>query len=314
MLAIIGSVPLPASVLEIAERQHGLALVDAVRLAGITREALRHAVRHGDAEQVTARVLRLPGTPRTGHQRVLAAVLDASPGAFACGPTAASLWGIRGYPLGPVHVTRGRGVSGRRTHLAVLHEVKRILPRHVTVLDAIPVVRPERLALELCASEHRPRAARAVDDMWRRRLLSGRSLRRLVEDASVQGRPGIQALRAVLDERGDDYVPTASNLESRFAAILARAGLPEMRRQVDSGGDSWVGRVDFRDAWLPLIVEIQSERYHSALTDKQADEARLAALRDAGFEVVEITENQVWHHPDKVVRLVEDARRACGLR
>ena len=122
---------------------------------------------------------------------------------------------------------------------------------------------------------------------------------------------GLQALRALLDERGDDYVPPASNIESRLAAVIARAGLPEMRRQVDSGGEAWVGRVDFRDARLPLIVEIQSERYHTALTDKQADEVRLAALRDAGFEVVEVTENQVWHRPDEVVRLIGDARRAC---
>jgi very-short-patch-repair endonuclease len=307
-------VPLPVTVLELAERQHGLALVDAARAAGVTREALRHAVRRGDAEQLTPRVLRLPGTPRSGCQKVLAAVLDASPGAFACGHTAASLWGVRGYPMLPVHVTRARGVSGRRTRLAVLHEVKCLLSPHVTVLDGIPIVRPERLTLELCASEHPLRAARAIDDMWRRRLLSGRSLRHFVEDASVQGRPGLQVLRALLDERGDDYVPSASNLESRFAAILARSGLPAMRRQVDSGGDVWVGRVDFRDAWLPLIAEIQSERYHTALTDTQADEVRSAALREAGFEVIEITEHQVWHRPDEVVRLIEDARRACQLR
>jgi very-short-patch-repair endonuclease len=306
--------PLPATLLAIAERQHGLVLVDAVRVAGVTREALRHALRRGDAEQVTQRVLRLPGTPRTGYQRVLTAVLDTSPGAFACGHTAASLWGIRGYPTRPVHVTRARGVSGRRTRLAVLHEVKRLLPRHVTVLDAIPIVRPERLALELCASDHPQRAGRAIDDMWRRRLLSGRSLRHFINDASIQGRPGLRVLRALIHERGDDYTPSASNLESRFAAIVARWGLPEMRRQLDSGGDVWVGRVDFRDQRLPLIVEIQSERYHTALTDTQADEARSAALRDAGFEVVEITENQVWHRPDDVVRLIEDARRTCRLR
>lgn len=305
---------MPVTVLELAERQHGLVLVNAARAAGATREALRHAVRRGDAEQVTPRVLRLPGTPRTGNQRILAAVLDASPGAFACGQTAARMWGIRGYAMLPVHVTRARGVTGRRTRLAVLHEVKCLLPRHVTVLDAIPIVRPERLALELCASEYAMRSARAIDDMWRRRLLSGRSLRHLVVDASVQGRPGLQVLRALLDERGDDYVPTASNLESRFAAILARSGLPEMRRQVDSGADLWVGRVDFRDPRLPLIVEIQSERYHTALTDTRADEVRSAALRDAGFEVIEITEHQVWHRPDEVVRLIEDARRACQRR
>ncbi|MGH9215654.1 MAG: hypothetical protein ACRDZS_05310 [Acidimicrobiales bacterium] len=133
----------------------------------------------------------------------------------------------------PATVIEAAGVSGRRTQLAVLHEVKCLLPCHVTVLDAIPIVRPERLALELCACEHPLRAGRAVDDMWRRRLWSGRSLRRFIQEASVQGRPGLQALRA--------------------------------------------------------------------------------ALRDAGFEVVEITEDQVWHRPDEVVRVIEKARRTCGL-
>lgn len=311
---MIGSVPLPATVVAIAEHQHGLALVDVARAAGVSREALRHAVRRGDAELLTPRVLRLPGTPRTRYQRILAAILDASPGAFACGHTAAGLWGIRGYSMLPIHITRARGVSGRRTRLAVLHEVKCLLTRHVTVLKAIPIVRPERLALELCATEHPQRAGRALDDLWRRRLLSGRSLRRFIADASVQGRPGLRVLRALVDERGDDYVPPASNLERRFAAIVAGSGLPEMRRQVDSGGDSWVGRVDFRDELLPLIVEIQSERYHTALTDARDDELRSAALRDAGFEVVEISEEQVWHRPDEVVRLVEAARRACRWR
>jgi very-short-patch-repair endonuclease len=147
--------------------------------------------------------------------------------------------------------------------------------------------------------------------MWRRRLLSGRSLRGFVGDASAQGRPGLQVLRALLDERGDDDAPCVSNLDSRLAAVIACSGLPEMRRQVDSGGDVWVGRVDFRDERLPLIVEIQSERYRTALTDIRVDEVRLAALRDAGFTVVEITEDQVWHHPDEVVRLIGEARRAC---
>jgi very-short-patch-repair endonuclease len=104
-------------------------------------------------------------------------------------------------------------------------------------------------------------------------------------------------------------VPPASNLERRFAAIVAQAGLPEMRRQVDSGDDDrWVGRVDFRDAHLPLVVEVQSETFHSALTDKVHDEIRSSALRAAGFEVVEVTEEQVWHRPHEVVRAVRAAR------
>jgi very-short-patch-repair endonuclease len=145
-------------------------------------------------------------------------------------------------------------------------------------------------------------------------LLSGRSLRRLLEETSVQGRRGLTVLRGLVDERGDEYVPPASNLEHRFESVLREAGLPAMRRQVDSGGDRWVGRVDFRDATMPLVVEIQSERYHSALTDRADDAARLAALRAAGFMVVAVTEEQVWHRPHEVVRQVGEARAALSGR
>jgi hypothetical protein len=294
---------------QLAARQHGVALAEEAHALGVAREELRHLVRSGRVDRVTPRVLRVPGAPRTDLQAVLIAVLDAAPGAFASGPTAAALWKVPGYRLLPVHVVRPRGVSGRRSSLAVLHEVKRLLPHHVTVLDDVPVVRPERMVLDLCASEHPRRAARALDDAWRRRLLSGRSLRALVDETSIQGRPGLGVLRALLDERGDDYVPPASNLESRFAAIVAQAGLPEMRRQVDSGdGDRWVGRVDFRDAHLPLVVEVQSETFHSALSDRVHDRIRSSALRAAGFEVVEVTEEQVWHRPHEVVRAVREAR------
>ena len=91
-----------------------------------------------------------------------------------------------------------------------------------------------------------------------------------------------------------------------------RAGLPEMRRQVDSGEERWVGRVDFRASDLPLIVEVQSETYHSALTDAADDEVRLAALRAAGFVVVEVTDAEVWHRGPVVIARVRDAARALS--
>lgn len=293
-----------------SERQHGLALVDTARAVGITARDLRRLEAAGRIDRVSARVLRAPGSPRTDHQVVMAAVLDASPGAFASGRTSAAMWGVSGYRLFPVHAARARGVTGRRSSLAVLHEVRHLLPHHVTVLDDIPVLRPERTILDLCATEHPRRAARALDDMWRRRLLSGASMRALVDEIAIQGRGGVAVARSLLDERGDDYVPPASNLEARFASIVTEAGLPPMRRQVDSGGDRWVGRVDFRSEDAPLIVEIQSERYHSALTDKADDAARLAALRVAGFAVIEITEEQVWHRPHEVVGRVRAAYRS----
>jgi very-short-patch-repair endonuclease len=153
-------------------------------------------------------------------------------------------------------------------------------------------------------------AARTLDDLWRRRLLSGGSVAAMVDELGIQGRGGLRLARQLLDERGDDYVPPASNLESRFAEIVGRAGLPEMRRQVDSGGDRWVGRVDFRANDLPLVVEVQSETYHSALTDVRDDEVRMAALRASGYTVLEVTDAHVWHQPDEVVARIREAVRA----
>jgi very-short-patch-repair endonuclease len=292
-----------------SERQLGLVLVEQVRAAGLTRSALRHSVACDRFERLTRRVLRARGAPPSDRQSVLAAVLDASPRAFACGATAAALWGVPGYRLTPVHVARPAGLTGRRSDLATLHELADLRAEHVTVLDHVPIVRPELVVLQLCASEHPDRAARALDNLWRRRLTSGSSLRRTLDELAKQGRNGVRAMRELLDERGDDYVPPDSNLERRFEAVLRQACEPGMRRQVVCGDDRWVGRVDFRDPQLPLVVEVQSELYHSALTDRAADAARVAALRSAGFEVVEVSEEQVWHRPAEVVQAVRAARR-----
>lgn len=294
---------------DICRRQLGLVLVEDLVALGLTRSAIRSLVRSGRLERVTRRLLRAPGAPRGPHQQVLAAVLDAAPGAYTCGPTAAAVWAVVGYRLTPVHVVRLDSATGRRSPLAVHHQLADLDARHVTEVGAIPVVRPEVVVLQLAATGHPRRAAAALDNLWRRRLTSGPALRRTLDDLAGSGRNGVTALRKLLDERGDDYIPPASNLEARFEWILREAGEPPMRRQVDSGAEHWVGRVDFRDADRPLVVEVQSETFHSALVDKEHDERRSAALRAAGFEVVEVTDAQVWHRPHEVLRAVRAARR-----
>jgi hypothetical protein len=302
-------VGIPDALFEVSARQIGLIGIEQSRAAGMSRSARRHAVASGRLEQLTGRVLRVPGVPVSDRQRVMAAVLDTWHAAFACGPTCASLWGVPGYRLLPAHVARPEGVSRRRSELAVVHEIAGLSPRHVTRLHDIPCVRPEVVVLQLCGSVHPARAASALDNLWRRRLLSARSTRAILDELATSGRNGVQLLRELLDERGDDYTPPDSNLEGRFVTILERAGERPMRRQVDSGDDTrWVGRVDFRDDVLPLIVEVQSETFHSALVDREYDAQRLGALREAGFEVVEVTDSQVWHQPDVVVAKVRQGR------
>ena len=153
-----------------------------------------------------------------------------------------------------------------------------------------------------------------VDNAWSARLVSGPTLHSMLRELAQRGRPGIRVMREVLLTRGLDYVPPASNLEARAIKLLADGGLPAMRRQVDTGdAHGWIGRVDLRDTELPLILEIQSERFHSSLVDRQLDATRIERLERAGFVVVEVTELQVWHKPHEVLAAVRHGRHPAAL-
>jgi very-short-patch-repair endonuclease len=182
------------------------------------------------------------------------------------------------------------------------------------VLDGVPIARPELVALQLFAVCREERAEVLVDRLWSMRLLSGPSVERFVEELGRRGRNGTAGLRRYLERRGPRYVPPDSGLEHRFARLMEEAGIP-MLRQVDVGGDRhWTGRVDSRHATLPLVVEIQSERYHLALADRERDRNRIAALHAAGFHVIEVTDVDVWTRPQDVVARVRAAVRELTRR
>src|SRR5262245_23441973 len=286
---------------ELAEAQHGAITRAAARNAGLSARRLHHRIERGSWCPDGPRVLHHKGAPRSKHYLVMRAVLDAGAGAVLSHTSAASWWGLPGYDLRHLHVTRPRGITSSPTAFARLHEVKMLRPQDVTVLDGIPIVRPERAVLELCASVHPERAERAVDAAWSRGLLSGRSCRLFLEAMAASGRNGIVLLRQLLETRPDDYIPPASNLEGRVKDILAGAVLGEWRRQMDTGGETWSGRVDFRHALLPAIIEVQSERYHKALTYEADDQRRVEQLKADGFAVAEVWDTDVWLHKHVVI-------------
>lgn len=243
----------------------------------------------------------------------MAAVLDASPGAALGGRTGAAFWGVPGYRAEPIEVLRPRGISRRRSPLAVVHEVVDLHPSQIKVVRGIPVASPARVVWDIAAiTKNSERVARALDWLWSHRLLDGRAFHHSVRQLAGRGRTGSTLLRELDALRGPSYVPPASGLEARFAQIIENDGLPPMRRQVDSGDEEWCGRVDFRAPDLPLIVEVQSELFHSALVDKAADARRKAALEAAGFAVAEVTDTQVWHEPWLVTKKIWE-ERAGGL-
>jgi very-short-patch-repair endonuclease len=61
-----------------------------------------------------------------------------------------------------------------------------------------------------------------------------------------------------------------------------------------------------------VVVEVQSAIFHSSLTDQRRDRERFERLRRAGWSVVEISDDEVWNFPDRVVEKVRRARGHVG--
>ena len=214
---------------------------------------LRHRLEHGRLLQLTKHVLGVAGAPPTIGQRLMVAVLDAGPDPFLSHSAGAAYWKTSGFSLahlGSIDVTRPRLTIRRPSTVARVHEVLDLEADHVTVLDGIPVATPTRTVFELAGSVHPSCAERALDSMWARNLTSRPLLDQMLDDWADRGRAGTVLMRELLEARSFGYVPPASNLEARFATVAERFCVGPFRRQVDLGGQAWIGRVDFLHAAL----------------------------------------------------------------
>jgi very-short-patch-repair endonuclease len=112
-------------------------------------------------------------------------------------------------------------------------------------------------------------------------------------------------MRQILDELPVGSKVPASGLEARFEEICRNAGIRELERQLDTGGHSWLGRVDYVIRRLKLIIEVDSRLYHTSPLDVANDEARDKAMLAAGWRMVlRVAEEDIWRRPWFVVEQV----------
>jgi hypothetical protein len=136
-----------------------------------------------------------------------------------------------------------------------------------------------------------------------------------LDELRRRGRPLVATMRELIEARPADYLPPESGLEARFQQILARDGQRPLRRQVDTGdGTRWMGRVDFRDDRCPYVAQIDGDRYHRALLDREADAIQTAALVEAGYVVDRIRAHDVWHRAHEVCTRVRRGRAQAQHR
>jgi hypothetical protein len=297
-------------ILEIAVRYHGLLPRAAARAAGIDWRAVVRRVGDGLLEELSPRVLRVAGTPRTDDQRVLAATLDVAGGAYASFETAAWLWRFPGFWLKHIEVT-ARRKQHRTSTLGFVHQPVRLLPHHVTVVNGIPVTSVARTIWDLASVIHPLRLARLIDTVCARSDEILPQLHRMLRELGGRGVPGTVIMRELLQSRPVGIRTVPSGYQARFEEIMADAGITGLRREVDFGGHSWIGRVDYKDDVTGALIEVDSALHHTSPTDVAADAQRDADALAAGFpEVLRIVAEELYPHP----RIAVDQVRALRSR
>lgn len=308
----------------LAHEQEGLVAKIHLPAIGCTTDHWWQARRNGRWTPWSPRVLSLAGAPESDAQRVLAAVLDASPGGMLHGRSALAWFGLRGFDLRTIHVARPRWLSGVPVELGCLHLLRDLRPHDVIVFRGIPTVSPLR-AIWSEAARYSPeplvevglrKIGRLLDDAHKLGLATWAALHEMVADISEQGRSGARIMRALAEKRPPGSSPTESRNEDRLEEVLSGASAPPLRRQPVLGGYEPIGRCDFRDDELPLAVEVNSIIHHSTPSDRTADQRRYQRLNDAGFTVAVVWEDDLWRNPRAVVETIGEARRlaAAGKR
>ena len=284
---------------------------------GCTPLNWQRAKTNGRWEPWGPRIILEAGLLRTDHRRALAAVLDSSPASMLHAECALAWAGMATFDLRALQVARPRGVSGTRPALSQLHELRAVRAQDVIVVRGVPTENPLRAIWAIAARYASPglvdigyeRIGRLLDAANRMDLVTWAALHEMVVDIQQRGRAGTVLMRALADERAPGASFTETRQEGRLEELLDRAGDRPLQRQIVVGGHEPIGRCDHRDDELPLVVETNSETFHTTPTDQAADELRYHRLTLAGFTVGVVWEQDLWSNPRGALETVRTARR-----
>ncbi len=272
---------------------------------GLTRNQITGRIRDGRWRRVGKYGYQLIDMSEP-IDRVRAAVA-ALPAAVVSHESAAELNSIpqvrRGVAVVSVHSQTTHffpGVVVRRNH--------DLFPDDIVELDGLPVTNAPRTIIDLAAVVSRHHLESIVDESVAARRVSIEELIVARDRVARRGKPGIKALREVLDYRapGPDRGTTLERLGAR---VLIEGGLPE---PVYEYPIPWEADQRF-DAAYPehrLAIEWDSIRWHTQLDAFQRDRERdrLAVLH--GWRVLRFTWDDVTLRPEHVVSTVRAALEA----
>jgi len=279
----------------IAEQQFGVFSRAQAAEAGMSEESMSRRAMNGQWEAVFPSVYRLPGSPRTGRQRALAAVLWTGPHSAISHLTAVRLLRLDARPHRELHLTVPHGLGVRHDDVAIHHS--RSLPRaDLVAVDGIRCTSATRTIID-CAGLLGDEALEAAFEQARRMgLTSPAALAKRANELCGRGRPGSARIKRLLAVQTGPRA-LESRLEVRLARLLRKSRLARPERQYPVGRY----RLDFAWPARRVACECDGFEHHGSRLAWKRDRGRLAVIEAAGWRIVHVTWNDVSYEPDQTI-------------
>jgi very-short-patch-repair endonuclease len=280
---------------EAAARQHRCLSLDELREHGLSDEAIALRVERGWLTAMHDAVYAVgPVGDDEDRVRWMAATLTA-PRSFLSHAAAGNALGF--WPRRPaVPIITRPGNAGPRLHDGVMIFRSRHLAGETTTLDGIPILIPERVAVDLAAKSGPDRNARMVREAIRLKVTTAADLLDYVR--RHPGRRGTRRIYIAASRyAGLPLNRSRSDAEARALELLRDWGVEGFDHNEDVAGEE----ADFSWPEHRVIVEIDGPQFH---LDKAEDARKRAIWEAAGWEVRRLPSDDVYLRPERLRVLI----------
>ncbi len=296
--------PVETTLGKLGLRNHGVFTHSEAREHGVTKDQLRRRVAWGYLYRPYPRVYVVAAVARTPEQDMAAARAWAGPAAVFSYGTAAALWGLRGFDLGPpIELSSSRFLRSCATDLRV-HRVDEWDRGDLCHLDQWTLTTPARTVIDLAARLSAEHLRDVVDEVLLRELSDVTRLRRRLEACGRRGRSGAGQLFTLIEEFDGSGLLPRSVLERRYMRAAAAAKLPSAVVQYPVTVEDRRYIIDFAYPEQMVGVELDGWRFHGSRRAWEADIKRANALVAAGWQVIRGTWRGVQRNPHTLLSQV----------
>ena len=280
--------------------QLGVASLDQLLAAGVSRSTVERARHRGALVAELPGVFALPGTVLSFEGRCMAALLALGHRAYIAGVSAAKLHGCRDMPSRTIHAVVpatahvGPVPPWLRVHRSAWEEPGDVVTRS----DGLRLSSGPRTLFDIASRVTQHRFGRVAEDLWHLGLASPDDMSEYLERNRRSGRAGVARVQAWLERTGSRARPAQSGFELDVIDAILGVGLPEPERQhpliLPSGEDI---KIDIAWPAIQFGLEPGHSWWHGGNLRMHADIARDNACGELG-----------WF----IRRLEEDFRRDLG--